>query len=538
MNLQRFLLISLIAMGVSQVFAQVDTAWVRRYNGPGNGDDYPNALAADDSGNVYVTGFGLGAGLTNDYLTIKYKPNGDTAWVRFYNGSGNSGDTAWAIAVDDSGNVYVTGSGYTTTANGSGSDYSTIKYAPNGDIVWQRYYNSSPTANRNDYAYAQAVDDSGNVYVSGASAGLGTNLDYATIKYAGDGTARWSKRYNGPGSDFDAVYALAVDDSGNVYVTGQSVGSGTGDDYATIKYAPNGDTVWLRRYNGPGNSTDIAYALAVDDNGNVLVTGHSFGSGTSDDYATIKYAPNGDTLWVRRYNGVSNGQDWAFDLAIDSAGNVCVTGFSWDGTSKQDYATIKYDPDGSTLWERRYNGPGNYYDFAFALAVDGSGNVYVTGIGAANVSNTDYTTIKYSPEGDSLWTRSYKGPGDNSDEAYAVAIDNAGNVYVTGNSYGSGTGFDYATIKYTQCFAKPGDANASGTYTLGDAIAIVNYIFNKPGCVPLPTCWLSGLLCRGDWNGTGTVTLGDAIRAVNYVFNKPGGPWDALPIGVCCLAGP
>lgn len=86
--------------------------------------------------------------------------------------------------------------------------------------------------------------------------------------------------------------------------------------------------------------------------------------------------------------------------------------------------------------------------------------------------------------------------------------------------------------------AKAGDANASGTYTLGDAIAIVNYIFNKPGCTPLPTCWLSGLLCRGDWDGSGTVTLGDAIRAVNYIFNKPGGPWVAVPIGDCCLATP
>jgi len=85
------------------------------------------------------------------------------------------------------------------------------------------------------------------------------------------------------------------------------------------------------------------------------------------------------------------------------------------------------------------------------------------------------------------------------------------------------------------CYAEPGDANASGTYTLSDPIAIVNYVFNKPGCSPLPLCWLSGLLCRGDWNGSGTVTLADVIRGVNYIFNKPGGPWNALPIGVCCL---
>lgn len=86
------------------------------------------------------------------------------------------------------------------------------------------------------------------------------------------------------------------------------------------------------------------------------------------------------------------------------------------------------------------------------------------------------------------------------------------------------------------CTAMPGDANASGTYTLADIIAAVNYYFNKPGCSPAPLCWLSGLLCRGDWNASGTITLGDIIQGVNYYFNKPGGPWNALPIGECCLA--
>ena len=95
--------------------------------------------------------------------------------------------------------------------------------------------------------------------------------------------------------------------------------------------------------------------------------------------------------------------------------------------------------------------------------------------------------------------------------------------------------YNFLVLEPGACVAKPGDANASGTYTLGDVISGVNYIFNKPGCVPTPLCWLSGLLCRGDWNASGTVTLGDVIQAVNFIFNKPGGPWNALAVGVCCL---
>lgn len=90
-------------------------------------------------------------------------------------------------------------------------------------------------------------------------------------------------------------------------------------------------------------------------------------------------------------------------------------------------------------------------------------------------------------------------------------------------------------ISFGACLIRAGDANASGTYTLADVIAIVNYIFNKPGCSPQPLCWLSDLLCRGDWNGSGTVSLSDVIQAVNFIFNKPGGPWNALPSGICCL---
>jgi len=130
---------------------------------------------------------------------------------------------------------------------------------------------------------------------------------------------------------------------------------------------------WVATYNGPGNSYDQANALTVDNSGNVYVTGGSYVSGGFEDYATIKYAPNGDTLWVRRYNGPGNFQDMANDLVVDGSGNVYVTGASGGSGTNQDYATIKYSSAGDALWVRRYNGPGNSIDLATALAVDGSG---------------------------------------------------------------------------------------------------------------------------------------------------------------------
>src|SRR3972149_1953109 len=206
--------------------------------------------------------------------------------------------------------------------------------------------------------------------------------------------AAWVRRYNGPGNGYDEAYAIAVDGSGSVYVTGRSVGSGTCYDYATIKYYPNGDTAWVRRYNGPANGADLAFTIAVDDSGCVYVTGWSSGSGNGYDYATIKYHSSGDTAWVRRYDGGENGPDYARAIAVDDSGNVYVTGWSWNGTS-DDYATIKYYSTGDTAWGRRYNGPGNGFDEARAIAVDGSGSVYVTGLSSGSGASYEYATIKY-----------------------------------------------------------------------------------------------------------------------------------------------
>jgi len=90
------------------------------------------------------------------------------------------------------------------------------------------------------------------------------------------------------------------------------------------------------------------------------------------------FAQFADTAWVRRYNGPGNSTDYAYAIAVDGSNNVYVTGMSWDSVTIEDYATIKYYPDGDTAWVRRYGGPGNLYDWAYAIAVDGSGNVYVT----------------------------------------------------------------------------------------------------------------------------------------------------------------
>jgi hypothetical protein len=431
----------------SQTFESVDTAWVRRYNGPGNDYDMASAIAVDNSGNVYVTGISTGSGTNRDYATIKYYPNGDTAWVRRYNGPGNDYDMASAIAVDNSGNVYVTG---ISTGSGTYRDYATIKYYPNGDTAWVRRYNGP--GNEYDNALSIAVDESGNTYVTGISAQSSSypnNWDYATIKYYPNGDTAWVKRYDGQRNENDGGWVLAIDDSGNIYVTGYAKNINAYNDYATIKYYQNGDTAWVRTYSTSGSYHDNPYAIAVDGSGNSYVTGTSRGIVTNGDYTTIKYNPTGDSLWVRSYNGTGDTADVALAIAVDDSGYVYVTGWSFGNNSGKDYTTIKYYNNGDTVWVRRYDDSGNSDDEARAIAIDDSFNVYVSGYSYSGTSR-DYTTIKYYPNGEIAWVRRYDGPVNSNDEASAMVVDDSNYIYVTGGGIGNETFNDYVTIKYVQ----------------------------------------------------------------------------------------
>jgi uncharacterized delta-60 repeat protein len=373
--------------------------WAARYNGPADWTDWPFEIAVDSQGNVYVTGYSCDQGpygiIDPDYATIKYDPEGNELWVARYDGPpgpGNSHDSSRAIALDSTGNVYVTGNSKGIETN---YDYATIKYDQNGTELWVARFDSGGGP---DSAYDMAVDSAGNIYVTGSSG------DYATIKYDPDGNELWVARYDGPDNGPDSAYALEVDESGNVYVTGDSGPPDPGGlylmkDYATVKYDTNGSQLWVARYDGPGNFWDSSEDIAVDHSGNVYVTGRSAQNSIEPynfDFTTVAYDPSGNQRWVRRFNGPGNGDDMGRDVKVDPTGKIYVTGWSTGIGTDRDFTTIAYDPSGNELWKVNYNGPGNGMDIARAMNIDTSGDVYVTGYSTGIGTGYDMTTIKYS----------------------------------------------------------------------------------------------------------------------------------------------
>jgi hypothetical protein len=421
-----FLVLLIFGSAISTVQAQISQEWVARYASPTPYSDIPYAMTVDAAGNVYVTGTTATTG-ANDWTTIKYNSAGVQQWLRPLDGGGS--DAAVAITTDEAGNVYVTGSS-------AGQLYSmTAKYSAAGDQLWVQ---SFTTIGEGDAGTDIAVDHEGNVYVTGYNVETSTGLDIVTIKYSPGGVELWVRRYDRDRGE-DVPAAIACGASG-IYVTGRSSSA-----YTTIKYDFDGDQQWVRTYNG-GFGSDAPAALLVDAAGNLYVTGQSTGSGTNTDYATIKYDAAGTELWVRRYDGPStmfaHDYDRAVALALDVNGNVFVT-----GNSSDDFATVKYDAAGTEIWVRRYSGTGG--DWAAAIAVDAQGNAYVGGSSYGNATTQyDFATISYDPAGTVRWTERYNGPGNNYDTPYSIAVHSSGDVYVSGSSGGIGTGLDYATIKY------------------------------------------------------------------------------------------
>jgi len=421
-----FAIISLFCF-INNTYTQTSD-WLWAKNAGGIDTDLSVSVAVDASGNVYVAGFFQSPVITfgsytlmneglGDMFLAKYDAGGNVLWAKSVGGIDN--DYAHSVAVDASGNAYVTGNFYSsnitfgsyTLTNAASCDMFLAKYDANGDVLWAKSAGGTDC----DYAHSVVTDVSGNAYVTGSFESPTITFDSYTLtnagssdmflaKYDADGNILWAKRVGGTGSDY--MLSIAVDASENAYVTGYfyspaiTFGSHTLTntgyfDIFLAKYDAGGNVLWAKSAEGTG--FDYAYSVAVDASGNAYVTGHF----------------NGTTITFGSYTLTNEG---FFDIFL-----------------------AKYDAGGNVLWAK--SGEGLNYDYAYFVALDASGNAYVTGtfespvltfdsFPLTNVGNVDIFLAKYDSGGNVRWAKSVGGAGD--DYAYSIAVDASGNVEVTG----------------------------------------------------------------------------------------------------------
>lgn len=423
--------------------------------------DGGNAIALDALGNIYTTGYfnatgdfdpGTGAydlisAGTYDIFVSKLDSSGNFVWAKQMGGTGS--DDGSAIAVDASGNVYTAGgfegtvdfdpgSGIANLTAAGGSDIFISKLDNAGNFVWAKQLGGTNVENCSSIA----IDADGNVYTTGYFQGTadfdpGSGISNFTSSGGADifvskldsaGNFVWAKQMVGIFGDSDYGESLALDNSGNVYLTGNFTGTtdfdpGTGvfnltttagSDIFISKLDSAGNFAWAKQMIGVGTSGDGGYAITLDVSGNIYATGFfqgtvdfDPGAGTSNliaagDYEIFvsKLDTSGNLVWAKSMGG--NYGDRSYAIAVDASNNVYTTGYFTDiadfdpgiGTSHltsvyaNDVFISKLDADGNFVWAKSFGGFGG----------DAGTSIKIDALGCTLTAGSFEYTVDFDPE--------------------------------------------------------------------------------------------------------------------------------------------
>lgn len=466
-----------------------ESAWARYYDAEGDNDE-PSGLAVDDAGITYVVGYGETDSRYEDFALVKYSPDGQELWSRLYDHQ-NYEDFGLDVALDSQGYVYSVGT-VCNWESGGDFDMQVLKYSAGGNLEWARTFRG-PGENE-DSAVAVAIDPQGNVLVAGCTHPSRDSSGYLLVKFSSAGDTIWTRSLVDDG-DYNNAVAVGTDGQGNVIIAGNLL-----QDFFAAKYSPSGAKQWEERYVTP--TPDSLAAMVVAASGHIYLTGRfKHRRDQYHDMTTVEYTPGGQQGWVRswvardrlgsaglavvqsgssvvvagsydhwgrdvnglvvgydsqgemqwerRQSGLGRHSDAAVDVTFDADGNVILAGYLDMTNQARDVAAVKYSPDGELVWLRTYGGIQGGEDAAVALTVDEEDNVLVTGYSEGDSTGLDYVTLKYSPSGDLLWTRTYNGPSNGDDIPVAIAAGPDGSVVVTGRSFLAGSDDDILTVCYS-----------------------------------------------------------------------------------------
>lgn len=426
--------------------------WGRVLAGAVYGGHKPAALVLDTEDNIFISG-----GTTNtigdgEFTTVKYDPDGNEIWRMNYNPSTYGSDKAQVIALDDAGNIYIAGG---IEASSSASIFSVVKYNNLGEQVWVTDYSTQDGWGEHPRIVDIAVDQNSSVIITGGLEDpeyLSSQTTWITVKFDLSGQELWSVEH-GDNPDITTMpQSMVMDDSGFVYVTG----AGECNSILTICYTPDGSEAW-RSDETVYNHTECfgqteGCAIEIDSNGDIVVVGRGLvGGGAFRGLILIKYASNGTLQWMKQYTA-NESITWLdyIGMQIGGDGAIYVGSQASHSPSNYSFSTIKFNNDGQYLWTDDYQPDEYVRNQPVAVETDDLGNVFMAGFSYNNYSSMhrDFTTVKYSLNGDRLWDMHYDGEAVSEDYPRVIDTDEAGNVIVAATSYADDGQQDWLILKY------------------------------------------------------------------------------------------
>lgn len=431
---------------------QPSLAWVTRIDGGNGGEDGAYCIDTDAAGNSVTAGYSWSNGTGYDVLVTKHDVFGNLVWKTTYDAPAHGDDGVAAMTTDGSGNIYLLVNSWGGPS--AGYDFLTMKILPDGVIDWTRRYNGPGSGEEGIYGFDQiGLDAAGSVYVSGYSLGSAGFYEYATIKYNNNGAPQWLQRFASPfPANPDAyAYAMAVTPGGDVYVSGDAVTPAGLGENCVVKYDSAGVLQWSAFVDPANGREDSIYDLQLDSAGNLLMTGISYDPNGGLGVFTAKCDSAGSTLWSRIYAG--GGFDYGWNMTTNVAGDAVVAA-GLDTSVGYKLLTLNYDTNGNLQWAQRYDSGWAGDEFPSDVGVDSQGNVVVAGTTWNGFANSDDLIVaKYAGNGAPLWVESWNAPVSGQDSAFDLDIDALDQVVIAGYSLGLGTSTDFCIWKYRD--AKP-----------------------------------------------------------------------------------
>ncbi len=429
------ILITIVTMISLNIYSQcfVNKVFENQNLNPSNYDILSSVL--DPVGNIITSANNLVGGNTKINIRCA-NAIGNTVWMLNCPSSITQNNYGTDIKTDALGNSYVCGANH----NGSNYDYIISKFSSTGSLIWQKIYNG--TGNNDDIPVALELDNSGNVYVTGSSYGIGLyNSDYVTIKYDNNGNLIWMKRY-----DFaslpEIVSDLVIDNVGNVFITGTSATAINNSDITTLKYSPTGVLLNTHRHNYTGNGFNIASEMILDNTNSIIITG-SFENGIKK-MGTLKLSNSLVQNWFYSISGSNTSE--GYSIYSDNSNNIISVGYQNNNFGGSNIFINKLSSTGTIIWDKIFQNP-NPSNFAKARKVKGDivGNIYIASDAVQN-STKDFLTLALDASGNTIWEKYYNSPNNANDIPYSLHVKN-NNVIVSGIST-LGSSKTISTVKY------------------------------------------------------------------------------------------